>query len=171
MSCGVGVDLRTAYPGHSNYNALPTQDIEQQSVCSSEEYEITQMSSWKKLCVFAVFIGGLSYGIGYTIYIIINHDKLSILDKFIIYVTIIMSFMGLSFGGYKFYMRNDIKEALTKIDKNADKRHKKDEMRHREDKLRDEMRHRETMEVLNKLVPIKIGKNKKREPVIKRRSL
>ena len=125
-----GMSLSAAFPAidFANYNAIRTSDIEQQNMFGGEVIEVNDMPLWKKVSLFLTFVCGLMYGVMHIVNAIIHNP--SGIDGIIIYLTIILSFMGLSFGGYKFAMRNNVKESLQIIERNASKRDANAQIRH-----------------------------------------
>ena len=124
------MDLREAFPGiEMNYNAIRTSDIEQQNMFDGEVIEVKNMPLWKKVSLFITFVCGLTYGSVYIADAIVN-NKPTVIEGIKIYLTIILTFMGLSFGGYKFHMRNNVKESLQIIERNAIKRDANAQIRH-----------------------------------------
>jgi len=126
-----GMNINTAFPGFDfmDYKAIKTTDIENQEMFEGEDVKINKMPLWKSVSIIITFICGLAYG-GVNIYDAIHINKRGSTEAIKIYLTIILTFMGLSFGGYKFYMRNNIKESLQTIEKNATKRDANAQIRH-----------------------------------------
>ena len=112
-----------------DYKAIKTGDIENQELFEGEDVEVNNMPLWKLVFIFITFVSGIAYGT-VNIVDVIENEPSGIIDGIKISLTIILTFMGLTFGGYKFSMRNNVKESLQTIEKNATKRDANAQIRH-----------------------------------------